>query len=207
LVGDTKYESLREEFRSIVYLASSQTRSVGSDNQFLLRSEIALPVLTVAVAHVVDAVNPGISFHFHDFRYDIRNSLRRDQLMATLCGFFALIGATLAAIGVYSLGAYTVTQRTAEIGIRMALGADRRRISRMILGETLVLVIAGLVAGTLLAGFAARSASGMLFGLTPMDPQTLVGSVIFLAAVALGASYLPARRASRANPVEALRAS
>ena len=111
----------------------------------------------------------------------------------------------LAAVGVYSLGAYSVAQRTSEIGIRMTLGADRRRIILMILKESAALVTVGLAAGTLLAWAGARGAAGMLYGIQPSDPQTIAAAMMFLAVVASAASYLPARRASRASPVDALR--
>ncbi len=116
---------------------------------------------------------------------------------------FALI---LASLGIYALISYSVNQRTQEIGIRMALGASARDVQARIIGQTLRLTLIGLVIGAGASLLLARSASGLLFGVTAGDPQTFVGMIGILAIVALVAGYLPARRASRIDPMVALRA-
>jgi ABC-type antimicrobial peptide transport system permease subunit len=116
-----------------------------------------------------------------------------------------VLALVLAAIGLYGVTAYTVEQRTNEIGIRMALGADRREIVAMVMREAGRLLAAGLAIGALSALAAARSAQALLFGLSPYDPSTLVASAALLAAVAALASCVPAVRASRLSPIEALR--
>ena len=126
--------------------------------------------------------------------------------MATLCGFFAALGALLAAIGVYGVNSYAVAQRTNEIGLRVALGADRRAILALILREAGLFVAAGLVAGTAAAMLTARTLQSMLFGLQTDDPATLLAAVLLLSMVALAASYLPARRAAQVDPMVALKA-
>ena len=125
--------------------------------------------------------------------------------MATLCGFFALVAALLATVGVYGVTAYSAGQRTAEIGVRLALGAGPRDILVLILREAAALLAAGVVAGTVLALVAGKAAGVLLFGLQPNDAGTLALAAVMLAAVVGAASYLPARRASRSDPLIALR--
>jgi ABC-type antimicrobial peptide transport system permease subunit len=133
------------------------------------------------------------------------SSLVREQLMATLSGFFGLIAAALAVVGVYGVVAYGVTRRTQEIGVRIALGADRIDVLRMILREAVLLVGVGMAIGLALAVLGGRAAAALLFGLEPSDPATLALAVGILTVIALGASYIPARAASRIAPMVALR--
>jgi ABC-type antimicrobial peptide transport system permease subunit len=125
--------------------------------------------------------------------------------MATLSGFFGVLAGLIATIGLYGVMSYMVARRRNEIGIRMALGADRRDVVRMVMREAGVLLAVGLVVGGALAVLAARTASTLLFGLHPGDPATLGMSAVALAGVAMFASYLPALRAARLEPTEALR--
>jgi ABC-type antimicrobial peptide transport system permease subunit len=125
--------------------------------------------------------------------------------MATLSGFFGFLAAALATVGLYGVMAYTVARRTNEIGIRMALGAQGRDIVGMILSEAGLLLAIGLVVGAGLALAAAQTAGSLLFGLKPRDPTTLLLAAAALAAVAVSASFVPAQRASRLDPMVALR--
>ena len=125
--------------------------------------------------------------------------------MATLAGAFGLLALTLTCVGLYGLLAYSVTQRTREIGIRMALGAERAGVRWMVMREIIVLVVAGVAIGVALALAAGRLVTSMLYGLKPTEPGSLALAVIVLLSVALAAGYLPARRASRVSPMEALR--
>src|SRR5258707_11810879 len=125
--------------------------------------------------------------------------------MAALSAGFGLLAVLLATVGLYGVVSYTVARRTQEIGIRMALGADRLRIVSMILREAGWLLAAGLAAGAAVALYAVRFAAKMLYGLHPEDPASFAMSAALLAAVAIVASYLPARRASRLDPMPALR--
>ncbi len=125
--------------------------------------------------------------------------------MAVLAGAFGILAGSLAVLGLYGVIAYMVARRRNEIGVRIALGAGRGRVIQMVLKEAVLLVTIGLVVGTGLALWAARAATTMLYGLKPYDPVTLSGAIVLLAAVALIASYGPAYRASRLEPMDALR--
>lgn len=125
--------------------------------------------------------------------------------MATLSGFFGALAALIATIGLYGVMSYTVARRRNEIGIRMALGADRRDVVRMVMREAGMLLMVGVAVGTGLAIAAARTAATLLFGLRPSDPATLTMAAAGLGAIAMLASYLPAVRAARLEPTVALR--
>ena len=153
----------------------------------------------------VAEVNPEIGLEFRVLTTQLRESLMRERLMATLSGAFGILAGVLATIGLYGVIAYMVERRRNEIGLRMALGADRMHVIGLVLREAGVLLVAGLVVGTGLTLWAGRAASAMLFGLNASDPVTIAGSIALLAIVALGASYAPARRASRLDPMTALR--
>ncbi len=135
----------------------------------------------------------------------VASSLTRQRFYAILLGLFAAIATVLGAIGIYGVLAYAVGQRTQEIGIRMALGAERGAVLRMVLRRGIVLAAIGIVLGLAGAAGLTRYLSGMLFDLTPLDPPTYAAVAILFAAVALIASYLPARRATQVDPVVALR--
>ena len=142
---------------------------------------------------------------FQPLDAQVRESLLPERLMATLSGFFGALAGLLAVIGLYGVMSYTVARRRNEIGIRMALGADRTTVVRMVMREAGALVGVGLAAGVALALVAGRAAGALLFGLPSWDPSTLAGAVAALAAVAAAASYVPALRAARLEPTVALR--
>jgi ABC-type antimicrobial peptide transport system permease subunit len=151
-------------------------------------------------------VDPSLTFmNARTLEQQIALTFDQDRAVASLAGLFGGVSLLLAAIGLYGVTAYSVAQRTNEIGIRMALGADRRDVVRMVMREAGVLLIAGVVVGTVLAIAAARTAATLLFGLHAGDPATLAMAAGGLGLVAMLASYLPALRASRLEPTEALR--
>ncbi len=125
--------------------------------------------------------------------------------MARLSGFFGGLAVVLAVIGLYGVISYMVARRRNEIGIRMSLGADRRSIIALVLRESLILLAIGLTLGIGLALAASRAASSLLFGLKPHDATTFIIATVTLAAIALAASYIPALRASKLDPLNALR--
>jgi predicted permease len=204
LVRDTKYSDLREPFGPIGYFPSSQS-GPNPFTQVLLRSPMTAASVTAEVTRAVMAVNPAIAIQYQTMQETVQQSLMRERLMATLSGFFGGLAALLATIGLYGIMSYMVARRRNEIGIRMALGANRRDIVTMIMREAGVLLIAGLVAGTALALAAGQTAADLLFGLKPQDPGTLAMAAAGLAAVAALASYLPAQRAAGLEPTIALR--
>ncbi|HKW96315.1 MAG TPA: ABC transporter permease [Bryobacteraceae bacterium] len=205
LVKDTKYGNLRDQYEPIFYVAEYQNEQPEDSAAILLHSNLPLASLRGALRNAIQAVSPSIVVEFSVFRTQIRESLLRERLMATLSGFFSFLAALLAAIGVYGVMSYMVARRRNEIGIRMALGASGGDVSKIILRECAVLLAAGLFAGTVLAFAGAWTARSMLFGLQPYDPSTTALAIAALALVALAASYLPARRASRLDPMAALR--
>jgi ABC-type antimicrobial peptide transport system permease subunit len=151
------------------------------------------------------ARKPGVQFVLRVLNTQIRESLVAERLMATLSGFFGFLAALLATVGLYGVISYMVARRVNEIGIRMALGAERRNVLLLILREAGWLLAVGLGLGTALALGLARTASSLLYGLRPNDPMTILAAVTAMAVVALGASYVPARRAARLEPMRALR--
>jgi ABC-type antimicrobial peptide transport system permease subunit len=129
------------------------------------------------------------------------------RLGGTVLGIFGLLGLTLAAVGVYGVMAYSVAQRTRELGIRVALGADRRRVLRLVLGEGMTLAVIGTLLGLLAAAGAARAVRSMLYNVSPLDPFAFLGVPLLLVAVAALAVWIPARRAAAVEPMKALKAN
>ena len=205
LVKDTKYHDLRDENVAIAFIPVAQYPEPDDFGTLMIRSQ-APPAETIsAVKRRLAEANPEISLTFHVFESDIRDTLVRERLMATLSGLFGFLAAVLAVIGLYGVNAYIVQRRTNEIGIRMALGAGRVSILRMILFDALLLLAVGIVVGLGLSVALAKTASSLLFGVKPADPITLGLAAALLAVVAAAASYIPARRASKVDPMVALR--
>ncbi|HJW99402.1 MAG TPA: FtsX-like permease family protein [Terriglobales bacterium] len=205
VVKDTKYTNLREDLTPIAYVARSQDKKPDTDVAVLIRSDLPPDSLTSAVEHAVAAVSPAILIQFTLLQTQIRDTVQRERLMATLTGFFGALAALLTTIGLYGLISYMAMSRRSEIGIRMALGADRLRVLKLIMREAVQLLVVGLVLGTTLSLFASRAARSLLYGLKNNDPATFGAAVALLATVAAAASFVPARRASRLNPLESLR--
>jgi len=205
LTKDNKFQDMHEEFLPFMYFPATQQEKPSPDDQILIRSSLPLSSLMASMKQTIGDVNSGIDLDFKIFKTRIHDTLLQDQLMATLSGFFGFLAALLAAIGLYGVISYMVVQRTKEIGIRMAIGANRVDVLRMILREAGVLTIAGLVVGTGLALGTAQAAKSLLYGLKPRDPLTLILAVVSLSAVAAFASFLPAYRASKLDPLTALR--
>jgi putative ABC transport system permease protein len=195
IVKDTKLVHLRDNVEPMVYLASTQEKDPGNGTQLIVRARGSIAALIPAVTRAVNDFSPAVNLEFRVLQRAIQNSLLRERLLAAL----------LAAIGLYGVMSYTVARRANEIGIRMAMGAERRDVVRMVLGETSWLVAAGVVAGTGLALGAARFARTLLFGLEPTDPTTVAMAIAALAFVGLVAGLVPARRAARVDPAIALR--
>ena len=205
LVRDTKYFSLREDFVPIAYLSTAQDTRPAPSAEIMIRSTTSVRGTASGVRRAVAQVSPLIGVDFRAFEATIDEGLLRERLMATLSGFFGGLAALIAAIGLYGVMSYLAARRTNEIGIRIALGADRRNILALIMRQAGALLAAGLSSGALLAIAAAGIVRSILFGLKPYDARTLALAAALLAAVTLAASYVPARRAARLDPMAALR--
>lgn len=206
VVRNTKYQELREDFLAIAFFPMAQEEDPNANTRIVVRAAANnIGDVMSAVKTTVAEVHPEIGLEFRILTQQLRESLMRERLMATLSGAFGLLAGLLATVGLYGVIAYMVERRRNEIGVRMALGADRMNVVWLVLREAGMLLIGGLIVGTGLALWAGQVAGSMLFGLKPYDPPTLAGAMLLLAAVALLASYAPAHKASRLDPVNALR--
>jgi putative ABC transport system permease protein len=205
VVKDTKYFDMREDFSPIAYLARTQDKKPDSNATVVLRSDLALESLTSSVERTAAGINPAMGIQFSVLKSQIRDTMLRERLMASLSGFFGLLAGLLSTIGLYGVISYMVARRRNEIGIRMALGADRGRVLALVMREAAILLAVGLAVGTALSLVSTRAAASLLFGLKPRDPVTLALAALALTMVAAGASYFPAFRAARIHPTEALR--
>ncbi|HKO17276.1 MAG TPA: FtsX-like permease family protein, partial [Acidobacteriaceae bacterium] len=206
VVKDTKYSSIRRPPGPIAYLALAQDKDPERSMQVLVRSQLPTDTVEQAIRRSLHDVSSGIGFNFEGLQDQIQQSLLAERLLATLSGFFGTLAVVLAMTGLYGVMSYTVTERTAEIGIRMALGAQRFNITAMILGKAATLLASGLVLGAGLSLVAASAARALLFGLQPRDPAILAGASVLLAVVTIVASLLPSMRAANVNPIDSLRA-
>jgi ABC-type antimicrobial peptide transport system permease subunit len=201
----TKYGDLREPFEPLAYLAMTQAGDPDVAPAFVLHASTQLPMVTAAVTRAVAEINPAIAVRYLVLDRQVRESLLRERLMAGLSGAFGALAVLIATVGLYGVMAYSVARRRVEIGIRMALGADRRTVVRMIVRDAAWLLGAGVLIGAALAVYAARSAGALLYELKPSDPATLAIAILTLASVTMLASWIPARRAARLEPTAALR--
>lgn len=205
LARNTKYYELREDFIPIAFLPMAQDETPGNGATWVVRTagqpQGAIHTLKAAVA----AVNPAFVVEFKLMKAQIEESLLRDRLMAVLAGAFGVLAGVLAVIGLYGVIAYMVARRQNEIGVRMALGADRASVIRLVLREAMMLLAAGLAIGIGLALWAGQAAAKLLFGLKPNDAATFAAAAVLLAVAAAAAGYIPARRASGMDPMDALR--
>jgi predicted permease len=205
VVKNTKYYEVREEFRPVGFFPVAQGEEPAPEAAYLLRVAGSAGDAMKHVKAAIAEVSPAVGIEFRILSKQLEESLLRERLMATLSGGFGLLAGFLATLGLYGVIAYMVARRRNEIGVRMALGADRNRVIRLVLREAALLLAAGLVAGSLLSIWAGRAAATLLFGLQPHDPATLAGAMLLLGGVALAASWGPARRAAALDPMAALR--
>ena len=205
MARDAKFEDLRESALPVVYLASFQDAYPSSGRQFLIRSNLPPTNLSASINQGLREFNPGLDVNLQVFRSMVEESLLRERLMAKLSGSFGVLALVLASIGLYGLLSYGVTSRSKEIGIRMALGAGTRNVLSLILHEAVLLVLIGVAVGVPVVLYVSRFAKTLLFDLSPTDPVSLVIAGLVLMSVALVAGYLPARRATKVDPLVALR--
>jgi putative ABC transport system permease protein len=205
VVGDIKLSTLDAQVRPTVYLPHTQLAI--PIMTLVARTDVNPLSLARSVAAEVHAIDPELPLADVRTMDDVvASTLARPRIVAVLIAAFALMALALAAVGVYGVMAYSVAQRTQEIGVRMALGATTESVFELVLGQALRFVGVGVVAGLAVAAAATRVLSTMLYQTEPLDPATFIATAIVLTLVAMLASYVPARRGTRIAPVEALRA-
>ncbi len=207
---DSRYANLRAEPIATAYSLFLHTPTGRGQMALHVRVAGKPELLLPRIREAVQSVDKDLPiFEVHTLEEEVGAALIRDRLMATLSSFFSSLALLLAGVGLYGLLAFAVVQRTGEVGIRMALGARRRDVVWMVLREALLLVGIGVAIGVPVTLAAARVATsqiaGLFFGLKATDPVTIAGATLILALVATLAGYLPARRASRVDPMTALR--
>ena len=206
LFRDTAYDQVKEPFKKPQVVTPWRQELDMSQMSFYVRTAQSPDALLAAIPRIVANVDPDLpASNIRTFASQVRKNVRSDWLFVTLAGSLAAIATLLAALGLYGVLSYTVAQRTREIGVRLALGAAPARMRAMVLRQVVGMVSLGVPLGLFAALLIGRVAAALLYGLAPTDPAAFVGACVLLTAVALGASYIPARRAARVDPVVALR--
>jgi putative ABC transport system permease protein len=211
VVADAVYLSLREPPRPSMYLPLAQhdqpfmVRVLGTVNLNIRAANDSPSVLAKSVAAAIASINPRIAVTYRPLTEQLNDSLARERVVAMIAGFFGALALLLAGLGLYGVTAYAVARRRAEIGIRMALGATRSRVIRLVMTRVSCLVGVGVVLGGFVSFWASRSVASLLYGLEPGDRITLATAAVILTLVAIVASGIPAHRASRLDAAEVLR--
>jgi predicted permease len=205
LVQDAKYNSVRDEIPPVFYEPYRQNERLGFINYYVRTDGPTGPILR-AIPDVMKRIDPNLPVEeLKTFRQQVRENVALDRMISVLTAAFAVLATLLAAIGLYGVLAYTVAQRTREIGLRMALGAASPTIRKMIIRQVAGMLVVGGVVGLVAALALGRAAASLLYQLEGHDPIVLVAAVALLSLVAFGAGFVPAFRASRVNPMRALR--
>jgi predicted permease len=206
VVGDVRHLSLEQPAGNEMYIPARQCDDLAG-SYLVVRSTLSPGQVAATLRAALTPIAPNLARNdFRTLQQIVDRSVSPRRFTVLLLGGYAVFALILASLGIYALISYSVNQRTQEIGIRMALGASARDVQARIIGQTLRLVMIGLVIGAGASWLLARGASGLLFGVTAGDPQTFIGMIAILTIVALVAGFLPARRASRIEPMVALRA-
>lgn len=204
VIPDVKYSDVKDVVPAVFYTPWRQDTHVNSIN-FYVRSARPQALLR-EIPGVLKRIDPGLPLEdLKTMPQQVRDNTFLDRMISILSASFAVLATLLAAVGLYGVLAYTVAQRTREIGVRMALGADARRVRAMVLRQVSGMMLVGGVIGAVGALGLGRAASSLLYGLKGHDPVVFALAILALAVVALGAGYVPARRASEVDPVKALR--
>ena len=205
LVPDVAYNNAKLAPQPVFYLPWMQEGVVGQMH-FYARSRLPTDQLTAAIPPLLKRIDPALPVQeLKTMPEQLRESVFLDRMISILSASFALLATLLAAVGLYGVLAYSVAQRTREIGVRMALGASSGNVQRMVLRQVGTMVVVGAAVGSVGAFGLGRAARSLLYGLEGHDPFVFVSAVLLLTAVAFGAGWLPARRASRTAPMRALR--
>ncbi len=206
VVGDVRHLSLEQPAGNEMYIPARQCDDLAG-SYLVVRSTLSPGQVAATLRTALTPIAPNLARNdFRTLQQIVDRSVSPRRFTVLLLGGYAVFALILASLGIYALISYSVNQRTQEIGIRMALGASARDVQARIVGQTLRLAMIGLVIGAGASWLVARGASGLLFGVSAGDPQTFIGMIAILTIVALVAGFLPARRASRIEPMVALRA-
>jgi predicted permease len=205
VIADTQYSDLRSEIPPMTFAPASQFPAKGPWSTIMAHTSLPPDGAAAAIKSRIQGAHPGIDVGTVVFQRLIRDGMVGERLLAMLSGFFGLLAAVLATVGLYGVVSYIVARRRNEIGIRVALGASRGQVLRLVMSEAARMLVLGVGIGTGMSLLAGRSASSLLFGLKPHDPTTLAGAAALLALITLGASFVPARRATQLDPMAALR--
>jgi predicted permease len=202
--GNTKYQSVRSEIAPTMYYSYRQRPATGA--HFEVRTVLPELSLVPAVRKVVSSLDESVPIQELTTQTDLFNrSIITERLFTTLCGSLALLAVVLACIGLYGLLAYHVAQRMGEIGIRMALGARPRDVALPILLQAVLLAAIGVAIAMPVTLALSRAMRSVVYGIEPHDPVTMIGAALLMIAVAALAAWIPARRAAKIDPMEALR--
>jgi predicted permease len=206
VVGDVRHLSLEQPAGNEMYIPARQCDDLAG-SYLVVRSTLSPGQVAATLRAALTPIAPNLARNdFRTLQQIVDRSVSPRRFTVLLLGGYAVFALILASLGIYALISYSVNQRTQEIGIRMALGASARDVQARIIGQTLRLAMIGLLIGAGASWLLARGASGLLFGVTAGDPETFVAMIAILTIVALVAGFLPARRASRIEPMVALRA-
>jgi predicted permease len=205
VIKDFKYRNLREDIPVQAFVPYLGTRYIGEMTAYVRTTADPNQLMSAIRSKLRDMDSNIPIYDMRTTEVQINNSLSTERMIASLSAVFGFLATLLAVIGLYGVMAYTVAQRTREVGIRMALGAARGNVIWMVMREVLVLVVIGVTVGVSAALALTRIVQSQLFGLTPHDPLTLALATVVLALVACAAGYIPALRASRLDPAAALR--
>ena len=203
IAADSRADGIDKAPMHTLYQSDSQ---IGAQSTLLVRTAGSADALTPQVVETIRGLDPNRPIDHVRTLEEIRDeTIAPQRLNATLIGLFSALALAIATVGIAGVLAFSVSQRTNELGIRLALGAERSTILRMILGEGAMMAAIGLVVGGAAAIPLSRVLSGLLFGIQPVDPPTIVVAAILMLTVALIAAWIPARRATAVDPMVALR--
>jgi len=205
VVKDTKYFSVSEKPVKTIYLSSMQEADPGADVQYEVRFNGPMGAIVPSIRETIGAQNRGISLEFRSFDGLVNDSLAQPGVVALLSMGFGALALLLAAIGLYGITAYAVTKRRAEIGIRLALGAQQKKMIWLMLRDVLLLLAVGMSVGLGITLAMGRFIKSLLYGVHANDPTQMAVAAMILVAATMLAAYIPARRAAKIDPMVALR--